>query len=311
MHQVIHNNAMHSLFHRFFHVFDCIVFTGVAMGALAAAATVPACVRECPAASFPAPETADSLLVCLNFPGSAAVRTVDIFIWRDTLDRPLSAHARTACTGAFKMPDPGGGCIAAAIANCPAENNTAALARYESAELMTMLYRDEDPEFPLLSAVARSDGDTAVLSLRPLLCTVKLRSVSNLTGKLLRGPSVSLSHVNASAEILRSSGFRSASTVDTPAGIAHPEMMRARFPSDIGEGTVFPAITLYTYPNDAPPGLGCVPAELVFTATVDGRPYTYTTPLPGCGRGETVNAQITLPDAARQQPARYSRTGGT
>jgi len=311
LHQVIHNNAMHGSSHRFFHVFDCIFSSGVAMGALAAAAMVPACVRECPAAYFQAPETADSLLVCLNFPGSAAVRTVDLLIWRDTLDRPLSAHARTGRTGAFKLPGPGGGCLVAAIANCPYELNTAALAHYESAELLTMLYRDEDPEYPLLSAVARSEGDTAALTLRPLLCPVKLRSIANGTGRLLRNPSVTLTHVNASAEMLRFSGFRPSETVDSPASVAHPEMMRARLPYDLGEGTLFPSLTLYTYPDDAAPGLGSLPAELVLTATVDGSPYTYRTPLPGCGRGETVNAEIILPDAGHLPPARCSPTGGT
>lgn len=311
MRQVIHNNAMSFSKKRFFHVFDCIVSYGVAMGALAAAATVPACVRECPEASLPAPAPADSVLVCLNFPGSTAVRTVDVLIWRDTLDRSLSGHVRTGPAGALKLPRPKGGCIVAAIANNPYELNTDALARYESAELLIMMYRDEDPVFPLLSSVSRAEDDTLSLFLQPLLCPVKVLSISNHTGKLLRSPSVCLTGVNASAEMLRSSGFRPSYMVDSPAETAHPEMMLARLSEDIGERTVFPDLTLFAYPNDAPDGPGAMRTELMLSATVDGSPYTYSTPLPAFGRGSTVNVALTLPDASRQPPGQYSQTGDT
>lgn len=329
----------------FIHVcVNSVKLVSFALGALAIAAMAPACAREY---SNPPEQSAlqsDSISITISAPCN--VKTLDFFVYRDSLNRPLESHLRLnndkirksadLCKGmdekadkergeatgqeigksaelfeervervnaeagqelgkaSFKLPSIRGSKIVIAIANSPYEFNIKALQSFDSAELLTMYYRDENPQFPLMSAISYSDEDSISLRLKALLCPVKVLSISNSTNKLLSHPRLSLRKINASAEMLRSDGFRPSITIDSPAEISHPQMMFSQLPLDLGSYTCHPMTTLYCYPQDAETSLGTPRTEIVLSAEVDGTTRHYATPLPKAGRGETIVINLNI-----------------
>lgn len=271
-----------------------------ALGALAIAAMETACAREFSPSGRQQPPASDSVSVAIF--AQQKIRTIDFFIYRDSLNTPLEMHQRAVFEGnvhtgaetVLKLPSERGSRIVLAIANSPREFRIEALGSFDSAELLTMYYRDEDPGFPLMSAVKHCAEDQVKLRLKPLLCPVTLLSVSNSTDRLLSQPVISLKGVNGSAEMLRSDGFTAAFTVDSPAELAHPEMMQARLPKDIGSLTQYPGTRLYCYPQDIVGGFGSRGCELVFTASSEGETLTYSFPLPKVCRGDSIALGINI-----------------
>ena len=262
-----------------------------ALGAAALAATVTACAREY---SIPQSVTQKQDSLEISFGAPYPIRSLDVFIYRDSLNRPLESHHRLAGAPSIKIPSHKGGRIVLAVANSPAPFRTEALGVFDSAELLTMRYRDENPLFPLMSACLRCEGDRTSLDLKPLLCPVRILSINNFSGSLLEEPVLTLSRINGSAEMLRADGFLPSFTINSPAEVAHPEMMRARLGTDIGAGTVYPQITLYTYPQDAESAFGGDGAILTLSAFANGQMRTFRFPLPLAGRGETVLMNLNI-----------------
>ncbi len=323
----------------FIHVcVNSVKLVSFALGALAIAAMAPACAREYSNPQEQSASQSDSISITISVPYK--VKTLDFFIYRDSLNRPLESHFRlndekgknerdnasgieegksaelfeergekmNAEAGQkpgkaagqeqskanFKLPSSRGSKIIIAIANSPYEFNLKALQCFDSAELLTMYYRDENPQFPLMSAISFSDENSISLNLKALLCPVKVLSISNSTDKLLSHPRLSLRKINASAEMLRSDGFRPSITIDSPAEISHPQMMFSQLPFDLGYDTCHPMTTLYCYPQDAETSLGTPKTEIVLSAEVDGSTQQYATPLPKAGRGETIVINLNI-----------------
>lgn len=304
------------------------------MGALAIAAMASACAREYSNPQEQSASQSDSISITISAPCN--VKTLDFFVYRDSLNRPLESHLRLnndkirksadLCKGMderadkeggervnaeagqkpgkaagqelskanFKLPSSRGSKIIIAIANSPYEFNLKALQCFDSAELLTMYYRDENPQFPLMSAISFSHEDSIFLKLKALLCPVKVLSISNSTDKLLSHPRLSLRKINASAEMLRSDGFRPSITIDSPAEISHPQMMFSQLPLDLGSDTCHPMTTLYCYPQDTETSLGTPRTEIVLSAEVEGSTQHYATPLPKAGRGETIVINLNI-----------------
>ena len=319
----------------FIHVcVNSVKLVSFALGALAIAAMAPACAREY---SNPPEQSAlqsDSISITISAPCN--VKTLDFFVYRDSLNRPLESHLRLnndkirksadLCKGMderadkeggervnaeagqkpgkaagqelskanFKLPSSRGSKIIIAIANSPYEFNLKALQCFDSAELLTMYYRDENPQFPLMSAISFSHEDSIFLKLKALLCPVKVLSISNSTDKLLSHPRLSLRKINASAEMLRSDGFRPSITIDSPAEISHPQMMFSQLPLDLGSDTCHPMTTLYCYPQDTETSLGTPRTEIVLSAEVEGSTQHFATPLPKAGRGKTIVINLNI-----------------
>lgn len=304
------------------------------MGALAIAAMASACAREYSNPQEQSASQSDSISITISAPCN--VKTLDFFVYRDSLNRPLESHLRLnndkirksadLCKGMderadkeggervnaeagqkpgkaagqelskanFKLPSSRGSKIIIAIANSPYEFNLKALQCFDSAELLTMYYRDENPQFPLMSAISFSHEDSIFLKLKALLCPVKVLSISNSTDKLLSHPRLSLRKINASAEMLRSDGFRPSITIDSPAEISHPQMMFSQLPLDLGSDTCHPMTTLYCYPQDTETSLGTPRTEIVLSAEVEGSTQHYATPLPKAGRGKTIVINLNI-----------------
>lgn len=319
----------------FIHVcVNSVKLVSFALGALAIAAMASACAREYSNPQEQSASQSDSISITISAPCN--VKTLDFFVYRDSLNRPLESHLRLnndkirksadLCKGMderadkeggervnaeagqkpgkaagqelskanFKLPSSRGSKIIIAIANSPYEFNLKALQCFDSAELLTMYYRDENPQFPLMSAISFSDEDSIFLKLKALLCPVKVLSISNSTDKLLSHPRLSLRKINASAEMLRSDGFRPSITIDSPAEISHPQMMFSQLPLDLGSDTCHPMTTLYCYPQDTETSLGTPRTEIVLSAEVEGSTQHYATPLPKAGRGETIVINLNI-----------------
>lgn len=319
----------------FIHVcVNSVKLVSFALGALAIAAMASACAREYSNPQEQSASQSDSISITISAPCN--VKTLDFFVYRDSLNRPLESHLRLnndkirksadLCKGMderadkeggervnaeagqkpgkaagqelskanFKLPSSRGSKIIIAIANSPYEFNLKALQCFDSAELLTMYYRDENPQFPLMSAISFSDEDSIFLKLKALLCPVKVLSISNSTDKLLSHPRLSLRKINASAEMLRSDGFRPSITIDSPAEISHPQMMFSQLPLDLGSDTCHPMTTLYCYPQDTETSLGTPRTEIVLSAEVEGSTQHYATPLPKAGRGKTIVINLNI-----------------
>ena len=273
-----------------------------AIGTAGAAVTAVSCTGETifqdtvkedrDTAAVPPPQ--DTLTIRLT--AGRPVKTLDLLIYDHSWTRSLKWH------GSFEympqelaIPGLSGDLIAVAIANSPAPLNAEALRSFDSAELLQMRYADEDPDCPLMSAVSAANG-TAELHLLPLLCEVQVLSISNsIPGSpLAENVRISLTGVNASAEVLRFDGFRPVETVDSPAEVKHPSIMECRIPQPIGMYTVYPAIKLFCYPSDGPEAPGCPLPEIVLECTVAGESLCIIRPLPPIGRAETIKADLDI-----------------
>lgn len=273
-----------------------------ALGALVIAAMVSACAREY---SPKKPTTTPVNSICIKLEAKARVKTLDIFIYSDSLNRPLEKHQRIeyptfaptlpwepseieVYTDSLTLPCSKGGKIVIAIANSPYPFNIEALKLYDTAELLTMYYSDEDPAFPLQSAVSYGCTKAVSLKLKTLLCPVRVLSISNSTGKLLSHASLRLSKINSSAQILRSDGFRPESVIFSPEEVSHPQIMKASIPLDIGSSILYTNILLYCYPFDSATTLGTPPTEIILEAEQDGQMVSFVKELPQTTRGKSV-----------------------
>ena len=273
---------------------------------IAVAVTATACAGEVglsgpPLESAPPGQVKDSLQVRVS--ARYSIKTLDIFVYRDRPTKPLETHVRVPGSEVTGSEVPGsevtrsavpgiasakGDRIVAAVANSPAEFNLEALRSFDSIELLCMDYRLEDPAAPVMSGTLASAADTVDLPLTPLLCPVLLVSVENCLDTLAEDVTVMLRQVNSQAEIFRSDGFRPVETVDTPQETAHPEMMKARLPCDVGCYAQYPGLVLYGYPNDCQAVLGIPQTELVLDCRVGGVRHSTVVPVHPLRRGETT-----------------------
>lgn len=265
----------------FFHVF--VVLGGL----IAAAVTVPGCSIE-----SPRPRTVPAGIE-LNLESPGGVRSLDLFIYRDTLIRQLETHLRLEAPipeTIFANSSPGNRLLVA-IANSPAPFREEALQRYESTGLLEMYYREEDPAFPLMSATTAFSEGPVRIGLTPILCPVNILYINNLTGLALSGVRVQLRKVNSHVQMLRTHGFSTVETEDNPAILAHPEMMRREIQAVIGHELSPKGLTLYCYPFD---GEGPSRTTLTLTALAGNEPREWTFALTPLSRGQPAGMELTL-----------------
>lgn len=176
------------------------------------------------------------------------------------------------------------------LANFPDMPAVERISRYDIAEQLRYRLRDEDLMHPLTSGECWTEGgDTVDLWLTPLLCRVTLTRIDNLTGglSLLEDPELVLVSSSTDAEILRHSGFRPTSE--------ERDSICVRLETDIGSSTVFPAASLYCYPNDdMQQGVGCPPAELTLRCICDGKAVEYSSELPPIRRNSVTEVSLVI-----------------
>lgn len=181
------------------------------------------------------------------------------------------------------------GRLIVAIANSPHDFNDGALARYDSIELLTYDFEDDSPPQPLMSGMCEvAAGGSASVTLTPLMARVQLGEISNcMTGYTrLENPRLYLDNMNASAEVLRTVGFRPTETLSDP----RPTPL----PYDVGIFPQNPGTELFCYPNDTPGTIGTPATALVLECEIRGATCRFTTPIPSIPRNSTTRIDLTV-----------------
>ena len=262
-------------------------------GALLTAVTVLTC--ACTQAPSLHSELPDSDSLTVHICPALPYHHIDIFVFADTLTRPLECHLRAGSTPFLKLPASGGDKLVVGLADVRGSFGSALPDRYSTMEKITMEYADEDPDAPLQAGQGSGrKGKTVELDILPLLCPVSIRSISIDADAPLCAAVARLERVNASARILNSDGFHPNSTVDGPEGLEFPTMMLQEFWEDIGSSPRPAGITLWCYPNEDEDGPGGGGTRLLITGTLAGERRAYRIPLGKIRRGARLELDITL-----------------
>lgn len=214
--------------------------------------------------------------------------SLDIFIYRDEEIRTLECHVRLS--GADTLGLTPGGKVAVAAANLGKRPDTSKLESYETLELMTIDYEDEDPERPVMSGMTVfTAGEKCEIELRPLLCTIILSEVSNnMSGYTrLENPRCYLEGACKSAELFRETGFRPSEFIGKT-----PEVP---LPCDVGLLTQYPDSHLYCYPNDSQEStIGTPRTSFVLECEIKGKTCRFSSELPALTRACTHTVELTV-----------------
>lgn len=218
------------------------------------------------------------------------VRKLDLFIYDAEGLRQLERHIeRDDCPDTLDIPTLPGDKLVVGIANSPRRFNQKALERYDAMELLRFDFADDDPACPILGASACTDGQSAEITLRPLLCRITLAKISNTMDgyELLEDPRIRLRDLPASAEVLREEEFRPAELIDAGEW--------TRLPCDVGFFSQEPGISLWCYPNDTPETVLGVPRPaLEFECSIRGVSCRFEVPLPPLPRGCSKEVELTV-----------------
>lgn len=219
---------------------------------------------------------------------------IDIFVFADTLTRPLEYHQRFRNPTFLRIPAGKGDKLVVALANV--QGSFGALPeRYSTMEHLTMKYADEDPKAPLQAGLCNAEaGKMAELDIQPLLCSISIGRISLDEDAPLEDAVVQLVNVNAQAEVLRSDGFHPSTTLDSPEGLRHPLMMLQEIPFDIGSRPQDAGITLWCYPNEDEDAPGGRCTALRICGRLRGETKEYRIPLGPVRRGTNRKLDIEL-----------------
>ena len=204
----------------------------------------------------------------------------------------LLGYSASACAGdTAQLRCPTGETVLILLANLPADIDVGTVDRYESLELVKVEFDNDDPDWPASSGKFHLDlkSDTLIQIVPvPLMSKVIVREVSNyLTGyKRLEDPRVRLTGRSASAELLRTDGFRLQETVPDATGI--------KLPCDIGIYPQYPGTVLHCYPNDSPDIIGSPPTRIELECVIDGSKAVFSSSLPSLGRGKIVSCSLSV-----------------
>ena len=177
-----------------------------------------------------------------------------------------------------------------AIANSPRSFSRKAIERYDSIELLCYDFDEDSPERPLMSGICSLEPEKrGVLRLTPLMSKVQLCEICNTMKNYVRleNPRVYLENTNASAEILRFTGFRPSEISDN--------RRKQNLPYDIG---IFPQHTmtdLYCYPNDSEESTPGNPhTVMVLECEITGSTCRFPVELGAVERNKTVHVDLSI-----------------
>lgn len=174
-----------------------------------------------------------------------------------------------------------------AIANSCFDFNTDALSRFDSIEMIVWNFEDDSPGTPVMSGTCEiAPGGRSSITLTPLMARVQLGEISNsMKGYLrLENPRLYLDNMNASAELLRTVGFRPSETVDDPPVTP--------LPYDIGIFPQNPGTQVFCYPNDTPGTIGTPATAIVLECEICGVTHNFSTSIPSVARNSTTRIDI-------------------
>lgn len=173
--------------------------------------------------------------------------SLDLFIFDDSPSGPVDRILHfDGNPGQLEFYCYSGDKIIAAVANSPKAFNPLAISRYSSLQLIEYGFREDNPQNPIMGGLSSMpENEPAELRLEPLICEIRLESISNgLDGyELLEKPRIRLCNLNGSAKLFEEGRYEP-QEIDS-----YGEW--AELPYDIG---MFPqklSIPLYCYPNES------------------------------------------------------------
>ena len=179
---------------------------------------------------------------------------------------------------------------AVAIANSPRSFSRRAIERFDSIELLSYAFDEDSPEAPVMSGTCSLIPDRpGQLRLVPLMSRVQLGEISNTMKGYARleEPRVYLDNMNASAELLRSVGFRPSEYIEVTE--------KTKLPYDIGIFSQRPGTELYCYPNETPEAtVGSPQTFFVLECEIYGNTCRFPVALNALGRNKTLHVDISV-----------------
>lgn len=218
------------------------------------------------------------------------VRRLDLFVYGSGGTQELERHLQfSSLPDSLEVKALPGEKILVGIANSPHRFKLNALGRYDAMTQLAFSFTDDDPAWPVLGGECTTRDGAGTVPLQPLLCRIRLVSVSNTMDgyELLEDPRVRLVDLPDAAQILRQKEFRPAEVLDAGPWQA--------LPCDVGFFPQKPAIDLWCYPNDTPENiLGTPRPALEFECRIAGGLCSFEVPLPPLGRACTKEVDLVV-----------------
>ena len=215
------------------------------------------------------------------------VSTIDLFLYTDCLQEHLTLRDSSSVLLNLEQ---GQSYRIVAIANIRGRFNDAALAHYDAWQAFETSLSDEDPAKPVMCAtmdLTTEKGDTALVELAPMLCTIQIRSVTQYISDdtLIENPRVFLTGCSTRVRPFGEGRIAPLEQQDTD-----PVFL----PCDIGLYSQYPGTCLYAYPNEVPETATSPATELVMEYELNGKTREYRKALHPLERGcwEPVDIEL-------------------
>ena len=231
----------------------------------------------------------DSAVFVLNFGDTEKpVKNLDIFIYDAEGVQSLEKHiSRKDMPPMLEIKLSEGDKIVAAVANSPKKFKTSSMSRHSALSQVSFEFKEDSGDAPIMSASARTAGENVSLDLKPMLCEVILRSVSNTMEdyELLESPRTRLRGINARAAFFTTDEYLPSETVDKGEW--------ASLPYDIGYYPQETGTVLLCYPNQTPESnIGQDRTSLELECKIMGKKCSFLVDLPPFGRASRTEVSI-------------------
>ena len=233
-------------------------------------------------------------LTRVTLSGAASIRCLDLFFFNDDVLGRLDAYQRlegfsASLTGASRS----GKKRLVVLANAAGgTEDWLDITAYGGLLDRSFDLEQDSPSQPVMAAeglLAAGSDKQCRLVLTPLMAQVRLRSLScdfyghPYEGCALEDAKVYLTNVCSRCEILPRDGTRPGGFLNVGRlseedlqKMLHPEMVYRDLGRAVGKGVVYPGVSLYCYPNQAPEeGPGSPFTRLVIEGTIEGETYYY------------------------------------
>lgn len=244
-----------------------------------------------PSAGTEPVQVKDSAVFVLKFGEvEQSVKNLDIFIYDAEGVQSLEKHiTRKDMPSALEVKLCKGEKIVAAVANSPKKFKTASMSRHSALSQVSFEFKEDSSGSPIMSASARTSGEEATLDLKPMLCEVILKSISNTMDdyELLESPRIRLRGINARAAFFTDEEYLPSETVDKGEW--------ASLPYDIGYYPQETGTVLLCYPNQTPESnIGQDRTSLELECTITGKKCSFLVDLPPFGRASRTEVSISV-----------------
>lgn len=233
----------------------------------------------------------DSAVFVLNFGDvEKTVKNLDIFIYDAEGVQPLEKHInRKDMPPTLEIKLSKGDKIVAAVANSPKKFKTSSMSRQSALTQVSFEFKEDSGDAPIMSASARASGEDVSLDLKPMLCEVALKSISNTMEdyELLESPRIRLRGINARAAFFSEEEYLPTETIDKGEWTS--------LPYDVGYYPQETSLRLLCYPNQTPESnIGQDRTSLELECTIKGKKCSFLVDLPPFGRASETVVSISV-----------------